>query len=497
MTQTDPSTVIPEMDLTAVAVSLRAPRPAATCSAVASIEALLPPAGTSPGAVRRRKARVALVFTAAVAAMLGVWLLMAVAYGGIGGRPSVGDFQEVLADVSSTYGQSGEIDTSAVIATPAYVRASGRPAASFGADPGRELVVVVSLDTHVDDLPDPGTWEGGAALDAGGQRFAPRAESQLLFRSEHHQTVALRFPPDAAGDTSVAAGPPRTLTLTLPALEGGSRAATMRWDLPLPGDADTTTSDNRGAAASLAGVLAVMAGLLLVFSPCAIHLTAVFLPLVTGLSMEGVTARANDRRFRVRAASLGLAFVAGFVLLYTTFGVLAGAVGSFFSDTTALRPLLVPVRLVTGTVVVYLAVQRLGLFRMPFVISLRLPGRPETVRPGQGYAAAMLAGASVSVGCLVCVGGTLLASLLLYAGASGSPLVGGATLFLFSVGVSIPFVLTAFAFDRVLPRMRPSPRLVRYSGALMAAMLLVVGLLILSGSETIFERLVPSFMRIG
>jgi cytochrome c-type biogenesis protein len=495
-TQTDTSTVIPETNLTAVPVSFRAPRGAATCSALASIEARLPSAGMSPRAVRRRKTRIGLVFTAAVAAILGVWLLMAIAYGGIGGRPSVGDLQAVLAEVSSTNGQSGEIDTSAVIATPAYMRASGRPAESLGADPARELVVIVSLDTHIDALPDPGTWEDDAALDAGGQRFAPSGGSRLLFRSDHHQTVALRFPPDAAGDPSVVAGPARALTLTLPALEGGSGAATMRWDLPLPSDAGGTT-DQRGAAVSLAGVLAVMAGLLLVFSPCAIHLTAVFLPLVTGLSMEGVTARANDRRFRVRAASLGLAFVAGFVLLYTTFGVLAGAVGSFFTDTTALRPLLVPVRLATGAVVVYLALQRLGLFRMPFVISLRLPGRPEIVRPRQGYAAAMIAGASVSVGCLVCVGGTLLASLLLYAGASGSPLIGGATLFLFALGVSIPFVLTAVAFDRVLPRMRTSPRLVRYSGALMAAMLLVVGLLILSGSETIFERLVPSFMRIG
>lgn len=495
MTQTDTTTVLPEVDLTSVPVALRSSRPAATCSALAGIEELLASGDTRPRAVRRRKARIAMVFATAVVAILGVWLLMAIAYGGIGGRPSVGDFREVLADVSSTSGRSGEIDTSAVIATTAYVRSSGRPAASFGGDPERELVVIVSLDAHVDVLPDPGTWAVDATLEGSGRRFTPTGESRLLFRSEHHQSVALRFPLEAAGGGSVVTGPARSLTLAVPSLDGTSPAATMRWDLPLPGDAGGAT-DHREAAASLAGVIAVMAGLLLVFSPCAIHLTAVFLPLVTGLSMEGVTARANDRRFRVRAASLGLAFVAGFVLLYTTFGVLAGTVGSFFTDTTALRPLLIPVRLATGTVVVYLALQRLGLFRMPFVISLRLPGRPEVVRPRHGYAAAMLAGASVSVGCLVCVGGTLLASLLLYAGASGSPLVGGATLFLFALGVSIPFVLTAVAFDRVLPRMRTSPRLARYSGALMAAMLLVVGLLILSGSETIFERLVPAFMRI-
>ena len=103
--------------------------------------------------------------------------------------------------------------------------------------------------------------------------------------------------------------------------------------------------------------------------------------------------------------------------------------------------------------------------------------------------AAAIAGMSISLGCLVCVGGTLLAALLIYAGASGSPFVGGLTLFLFSLGMSIPFLLAALAFDKVLPRFNAARSVLRYSSAVAGTVMLVVGLLILSGNDSIFERL--------
>ena len=68
-----------------------------------------------------------------------------------------------------------------------------------------------------------------------------------------------------------------------------------------------------------------------------------------------------------------IAFVAGFVILYTVFGVLAGFAGQFFSDTAQMEPYLTPVRIVAGVVVIYLALQTLGVFRLPFVINLPLP----------------------------------------------------------------------------------------------------------------------------
>ena len=63
---------------------------------------------------------------------------------------------------------------------------------------------------------------------------------------------------------------------------------------------------------------------------------------------------------------------------------------------------------------------------------------------------------SISLGCLVCVGGTLLAAL---------------------------------AFDKMLPRFNAARSVLRYSSAVAGTVILVVGLLILSGNDSIFERL--------
>jgi cytochrome c-type biogenesis protein len=207
--------------------------------------------------------------------------------------------------------------------------------------------------------------------------------------------------------------------------------------------------------------------------------------------MREILDRKGDVAFRAHVALSGLAFVAGFVVLYTAFGVAAGFAGHFFSNTAQMQPFLLPFRILTGVVIIYLAFQTLGVFRIPFVMSLQLPGRPHRGQtPRQGYIAAAIAGMSISMGCLVCVGGTLLASLLVYAGASGSPLVGGVTLLLFSIGMSIPFLMAAFAFDKVLPRFDRARSLIRYSAPVAGAVMMTVGLLILSGNDFIFERLV-------
>jgi cytochrome c-type biogenesis protein len=263
----------------------------------------------------------------------------------------------------------------------------------------------------------------------------------------------------------------------------------VTWQLPLTFP-PTSGAAKGGAAATLGTLIAIVAGLLVVFSPCAVHMTAYFLPLVTGLGMRDILDRKDDVRFRAHVASLGLAFVSGFVVLYTLFGVSAGFAGQLLSDTTHLQPYLTPLRIVTGAVVLLMAMQTLGVFRMPFAMRLALPGKPHESSSRRGYMAAAIAGMSISVGCLTCVGGSLLATLLLYAGASSSPVVGGLTLFLFSVGMSMPFLLAALAFDRVVPRFTRAQAVLRHSTTVAGAVMIVVSLLILSGNESVFEQLV-------
>lgn len=459
-----------------------------------------------------------LVFVGALALMLGVWLLLALLYSGIGGGRNVVEARRVISSVTSTRATSGAMEVQGILATPEYFEATDRSDEFFNLAPEQNLVtlttspqafhvldesaedlvldpegalpVLLMVDVHEGELPAPEFWAENVSMSVNGVPMAPPETHSVAFRSEHHQTVALQFPNHDAQGNPIADMSVGALTLAVPNLESGSGELSVDWPLPLeiPGEGGGALP---GSVGTLGAVLAVMAGLLVVFSPCVVHMTAIFLPIITGLGMREIRERKSDVRFRAHVALSGVSFVAGFVVLYTVFGVAAGFAGQFFSNTSQLEPYLAPIRVVTGTVVIFLALQTLGAFRIPFIMSLRLPSRPHnTDNPRQGYVAAAIAGMSVSFGCVVCVGGTLLASLLIYAGASSSPVAGGLTLFLFSIGMSIPFLLVAFAFDKMLPRIKAAWSLVRYSSTVAGAVMLVVGLLILSGNDSIFERFV-------
>lgn len=474
------------------------------------------------GAAWRRLRRVppsVAIPIAVVGAMIGVWFLLALLFSGIGTRYSVDDARRTIAAVTSSRAQSGSLEVQGILATPEYFRVTDRgdqyfklapeanvssitrdprafdaldqSAESLAIDPEVMLPVLLVVNVHEGSVPDPATWLPAVSLAADGVLVPPVASYRVAFQTEHHLTVALQFPRQDAQGRRIDTDRPGTLRLTMPDLVSGGGALSLDWSLPLAYPSRSVDGGLAGSATTLASILAVMAGLLVVFSPCAIHMTAYFLPIVTGLGFQEISERSNDIRFRAHVALSSLAFVAGFVFLYTTFGVAAGFAGQFFSNTAQLEPYLLPFRIITGVVVIYLAIQTLGFFRMPFIIALRLPGRPHRVEsPRQGYVAAAIAGMSISLGCLVCVGGTLLASLLIYAGTSGSPLVGGLTLFLFSVGMSLPFLLAALAFDKILPRFRAMRSVLQYSTSVAGAVMLVLGLLIISGNDSVFERLV-------
>jgi cytochrome c-type biogenesis protein len=85
--------------------------------------------------------------------------------------------------------------------------------------------------------------------------------------------------------------------------------------------------------------------------------------------------------------------------------------------------------------------------RVPMVCKLPVFNRPTQT----GWVASAVMGTTFAVGCLSCFSATVLTALLLYAGASGSPIAGGLIMLMFSAGVGVIFLLAAILMARAAP----------------------------------------------
>jgi len=216
----------------------------------------------------------------------------------------------------------------------------------------------------------------------------------------------------------------------------------------------------------LAIPVALLAGLVSFASPCVLPLVPGYLGYVTGMTGAELGEHGARRRSRML---LGVAlFVLGFTVVFVALGVAFGAVG------LALRPWQDVITRVLGVVVVLM-----GLAFVGFVPFLERERRMQ-VRPGAGLLGAPLLGIVFGLGWAPCIGPTLAAVLSLSLD-GGDPVRGAVLAVAYCLGLGIPFLVLAVAFQRssrALAVLRRHRLLIMRLGG---ALLVLVGLALVSG----------------
>lgn len=186
------------------------------------------------------------------------------------------------------------------------------------------------------------------------------------------------------------------------------------------------------------------AGLLSFFSPCILPLIPVYIFYISGTAPTSI---GTDRR---RAVIRTLGFVIGFTLIFMLMGSTATAIGRLF-----LRYRLIFTKL-SAVLLFFFGLQMLGVIRIPFLsLEKRLEG-PKTI---QGWASSILLGMAFAAGWSPCFG-PMLASILMLASQSDSLARGMFLLFIYAMGMGIPFIVTAFFVDQFKGFLKKNQRLI-------------------------------------
>jgi cytochrome c-type biogenesis protein len=237
------------------------------------------------------------------------------------------------------------------------------------------------------------------------------------------------------------------------------------------------------AAASGPSVpLAFLAGLVSFLSPCVFPLMPAYAAYLSGragrpalAAAGGAPASATESRAPVIAN--GLAFVLGFsVVFIAVFYVFQVLDVTLFARNVAL------VNRVAGAIIVVLALQTLGLFRIG---SLMRERRVHLI-PGSGAGGAFLLGLTFAAGWTPCLGPQLGAILTV---AQNRELGGLPFMLLYCIGLGIPFLLIAVLADRMQGLIRRVNRHLGVINLVAGGILLVFGLLLATGELTVLNGL--------
>ncbi len=215
---------------------------------------------------------------------------------------------------------------------------------------------------------------------------------------------------------------------------------------------------------------AFLAGLISFVSPCVLPLIPAYLSFLTGSSLEELKAQ-SDAVSRARTMLHALAFVAGFTVVFMAIGLSASALGSVFVDYKDW------IARIGGAVVIVLGLNMVGLFKIP---ALMMDKRLQFRSANRSLFASFLVGIGFAAGWSPCIG-PILSLIILRASQQH---YGQAIFFLFvySMGLAVPLLLTAAAITQALKALN---RIKRYLGAIeigAGIFLILTGLVIITGS---------------
>jgi cytochrome c-type biogenesis protein len=231
--------------------------------------------------------------------------------------------------------------------------------------------------------------------------------------------------------------------------------------------------------------VAFLAGLASFFSPCILPIIPSYLAFITGLSLSELTADKKSAKIRKTTVVSTLCFIMGFSVVFVSLGAGASKIGLLLQQHMEI------ISKVAGVIVVIFGLYIMGVLKLSFLTKHK---QIEVKSKPAGYIGSFLIGIAFSLGWTPCVG-PILGTILLVASQSDTIWQGIYLLCFYSLGIAIPFLLTAIAVDSALGYFTKIKKHMRKINIAAGILLILVGILIFTGSLSSFvnEYLAPDF----
>lgn len=207
-------------------------------------------------------------------------------------------------------------------------------------------------------------------------------------------------------------------------------------------------------------LLLFLEGIITFISPCLLPMLPIYISFFA-------TGGADKRRALINS----IGFVSGFTLVFVALGAFAGTLGELLTRYS------IALNIVTGAVVILLGLNFMGVINISLLNrSTQKSANVKDLR----FFTSVLFGIVFSIGWTPCVG-AFLGSALMMASQQGGTLTGVLMLLVYSLGLGIPFVVSALLLDRLKGAFGFIKRHYRIINLVSGALLVVVGILMATG----------------
>ena len=207
--------------------------------------------------------------------------------------------------------------------------------------------------------------------------------------------------------------------------------------------------------------IAFLEGIITFVSPCLLPMLPIYISYFAGTDVD---------KQKTNALKNSLSFVLGFTLIFVTMGAFAGTIGVFLNQYQTI------INLISGLVVVFFGLHFLGAIKL----NLFKGGKKLKNMKNLGMASSFLFGIVFSIGWTPCVG-AFLGSALALASQQGSMMKGILMLLAYSLGLGIPFVVSAVLIDRLKGTFDFIKRNYKIITTISGIMLIIVGVMMMTG----------------